>query len=177
MSHLAIKAGSPFPEIHVKGLDDKEISLGEISPNAQWKMVVVYRGKHCPLCTKYLNTLETYKERLLSNQVEVIAVSADSKEQLEGHLTQLNISFPIFYGLTIEQMKSLGLYISHPRSEKETDHLFAEPGLFIINDKGQIHLVDISNGPFARPELEALVSGIEFIKSPENNYPIRGTFE
>ena len=177
MNHLAIKSGSLFPSTLVKTLDGKEINLAEINQGADWKMVVVYRGRHCPLCTKYLNKLETFKERLASNGVEVIAVSADSKEQLESHLTHLDISFPIAYGLTVEAIQTLGLYISSPRSENETDHPFAEPGLFVINDKGQIHIVDISNAPFARPELETLVSGLEFIRAPENNYPIRGTFE
>ena len=177
MNHLTIKSGSRFPNTLVKTLDGKEINLAEMNQAADWKMVVVYRGRHCPFCTKYLNKLEGYKERLASNGVEVIAVSADSKEQLESHLTYLDISFPIAYGLTFEAMQMLGLYISKPRSEKETDHPFAEPGLFVINDKGQIHIVDISNAPFARPELETMVSGLEFIKAPENNYPIRGTFE
>ena len=68
------------------------------------------------------------------------------------------------------------MYISNFRSKKETDHPFAEPGLFIINDKGEIQFVDISNGSFARPELETLLSGIEFTKSAENYYPTRGTF-
>jgi hypothetical protein len=27
-----------------------------------------------------------------------------------------------------------------------------------------------------RPELEALVSGLEWIRHPENNHPIRGTY-
>ncbi|MDG2609875.1 thioredoxin peroxidase, partial [Vibrio parahaemolyticus] len=68
-------------------------------------------------------------------------------------------------------------YISEPRSEKETDHLFAEPGLFVVNSKGQVQLVDISNGPFARPDLEVLLSGLAFIRNPENDYPIRGTYQ
>ena len=34
---------------------------------------------------------------------------------------------------TVEQMQQLGVYISHPRSPQETDHPFAEPGLFVIN--------------------------------------------
>ena len=78
-------------------------------------------------------------------------------------------------GLTLEQMQDLGLYISIPRSEKETDHDFAEPGLFVINSDGQVQVVDISNNPFARPDLEVFVSGLEWIRAPENNYPIRGT--
>ena len=176
MNHSAIKAGSLFPSIIVKSLEEKEIDLSKISAQADWRMVVVYRGVHCPLCTKYLNLLETFKERIAANGVEIVAVSADSKQQLEAHLPALQISYPIYYGLTVEQMQTLGLYISHPRSEKETDHLFAEPGVFVINDKGQVQVINISNGPLARPEIGTLAGGLEFIKSPENDYPIRGTY-
>ncbi|WP_160061098.1 peroxiredoxin-like family protein [Psychromonas sp. L1A2] len=176
MTHSAIAAGSPFPSLLVKDLDGASVDLSTISDNADWKMVVVYRGKHCPLCTKYLNLLETFKEKITANGVEIVAVSADSKAQLEMHLADLEISFPIYYGLTVEQMQALGLYISNPRSEKETDHLFAEPGLFVINEKGQVQVIDISNGPLARPEIGILAGGLEFIKAPENDYPIRGTY-
>lgn len=72
-------------------------------------------------------------------------------------------------------MKSLGLYISHPRSEQETDHPFAEPGLYVINEHGTLQVVDISNNPFVRPDLENLVSGLEWIR--KNDYPIRGTYK
>ena len=74
-------------------------------------------------------------------------------------------------------MKQLGLYISIPRSEKETDHNFAEPGMFIVNQDGNIQVVDISNNPFVRPEIDTLLSGLQWIRNPENNYPIRGTLE
>ena len=103
-------------------------------------------------------------------------MSGDSREQLEQHLEQLDVNFPLFYGLTLEQMQDLGLYVSIPRSAKETDHNFAEPGLFVINSDGQLQVVDLSNNPFARPDLDVFVSGLEWIRSPDNNYPIRGTF-
>ncbi|MBB1273250.1 redoxin domain-containing protein [Psychromonas sp. SR45-3] len=177
MTHSAIKAGSLFPSTVVTGVEGEAVDISQISENADWRMVIVYRGKHCPLCTKYLNLLETYKERFAKNGVEIVAVSADSKEQLEIHLPALEISFPIYHGLSIEQMKALGVYISDPRSEKETDHAFAEPGLFVINEKGKVQLLDISNGPFSRPDLAVLAGGLEFIKAPENDYPIRGTHQ
>ena len=177
MTHTTFAAGSIFPSLTVKALDGSNVELGKISDSADWKIVVVYRGKHCPLCTRYLNTFETYKQRFADNGVEIVAVSADSKEQLEAHLPALEVSFPLYYGLTIEQMKALGVYISNPRSEKETDHRFAEPGLFVINEKNQVQVLDISNGPALRPEVAILAAGLEFIKAPENNYPIRGTFQ
>ncbi|TQV71119.1 redoxin domain-containing protein [Aliikangiella marina] len=171
-----LHAGSKFPDITATTLTGEQLKLSDTGPDADWKLVVVYRGKHCPLCTKYLNQLEGYQDKLISLGVETIAVSGDSREQLEQHLAKLNISFPITHGLSIEQMKTLGLYISNPRSPEETDHQFAEPGLFVVNEKGNIQVVDISNNPFVRPELEALVSGIAWIRNPENNYPIRGTY-
>ena len=107
----------------------------------------------------------------------MVAVSGDSKAQLDEHLDDLSITFPIAYGLSQEDMEKLGLYISKPRSDKETDHNFAEPALFVVNEKNDIHIAEIANAPFVRPDLEQLVSGLEFIRNPDNNYPIRGTFK
>lgn len=172
---VKLSAGSNFPSVRVNTLDGNTVTLGRAYHEAIWQMVVVYRGQHCPLCTKFLNRLEEYKTRLLKIGLDIVAASADSKAQLEAHKEKLTTSFPIAYGLTLEQMQQLGLYISIPRSELETDHDFAEPGLFVVNQVGVIQVIDISNNPFCRPELEALVSGLEWISDPDNDYPIRGT--
>lgn len=177
MSSSKMTAGARFPSLKVNSQRDELVDIGRPSGNAGWQMVVVYRGQHCPLCTKYLNQLSDYRQRLLDTGIDIAAVSGDSKEQLGRHLEKLDVNFPLYYGMTIEQMRSLGLYISIPRSEQETDHNFAEPGLFVINTDGNVQLVDISNGPFARPDLEVFVSGLEWIRNPENNYPIRGTYQ
>lgn len=176
MTSTKLKAGEKFPKINVRSLNGENIILGNPSGNSDWQMVVVYRGYHCPMCTKYLNELEEYKDKLLKNNIEVVAVSGDRKEQLEEHLEELNISFPIYYGLSLEQMKTLGVYISTPRSENETDHNFSEPALFVINENGLLHVVDISNNPFFRPELKTLSYGLKWIRDPKNNYPIRGIY-
>ncbi|WP_435950916.1 peroxiredoxin-like family protein [Psychrobacter sp. DM8] len=169
-----LQAGSQFPDVQVQMLGGDMTTLGKPENGHDWKLVVVYRGKHCPICTKYLNQLETVKSSFADAGVDILAISGDSKQQLQEHLEELeDINFPIAYGLSVEQMNELGLYISDPRSEKETDHPFAEPGVFVINAKGEIQIIDISNAPFARPELEMLANGLSFIR--ENDYPIRGT--
>jgi peroxiredoxin len=171
-----LTTGDTFPVINVNILDGSSVELGKARGNATWQMIVVYRGVHCPLCTRYLNQLEERKEALAELGVSVMAVSGDSKSQLERHLESLNISYPIAYGLTEEQMKDLGLYISVPRSEKETDHNFSEPGLFIVNEEGNLQAIDISNAPLLRPELDIIVNGIKFVRS-QPDYPIRGTLK
>jgi len=176
MNTKKLHAGTDFDALPVTNLDGDTIDISKPTGDADWQMVVVYRGRHCPLCTKFLNNLAGFRQRLLDIGVDIAAVSADSKAQLREHRSRLDVNFPLFYGLTLEQMRNLGLYISIPRSEKETDHNFAEPGLFVINSDGQVQVIDLSNNPFARPDLEVLVSGLEWIRKPENNYPVRGTY-
>ncbi len=172
-----LHAGARFPELPVHKDENTVVDISKPAGDADWQMVVVYRGRHCPLCTKFLNALADYRQRLLDIGIDIAAVSADSEEQLREHEARLDVNFPLFYGLSAEQMQQLGLYVSIPRSEKETDHNFAEPGLFVVNSDGDLQAVDLSNNPFARPDLETLVSGLEWIRNPENNYPIRGTFQ
>ncbi len=172
-----LHAGAEFPALPATGEDDSVVDISKPTGDADWQMVVVYRGRHCPMCTKFLNSLAGFRQRLLDIGIDIAAVSGDSKEQLEDHRTRLDVNFPLYHGLTLDQMQDLGLYISVPRSEQETDHNFAEPGLFVINADGQLQVVDLSNNPFARPDLEIFVSGLEWIRNPENNYPIRGTYQ
>ena len=176
MTTPKLHAGAEFQPLPVYDADENQVDIGKPTGDADWQMVVVYRGQHCPMCTRFLNNLAGFRQRLLDIGIDFAAVSGDSKEQLESHRERLEVNFPLYYGLTLAQMQSLGLYISIPRSEKETDHHFPEPGLFVINAEGRIQVVDISNNPFARPDLEVFVSGLEWIRRPENNYPVRGTY-
>ena len=121
-----------FPDVSATLSTGETVSLTNKEEGCDWKMVVVYRGKHCPICTKFLNKLEDYKGRLRELNIDLVAVSGDSKAQLDEHLDDLSITFPIAYGLSQEDMEKLGLYISKPRSDKETDHNFAEPALLSI---------------------------------------------
>ena len=85
------------------------------------------------------------------------------------------LSLAIGYDLSVTQMRELGLFVSDPRSPLETDRPFAEPGLFVINAEGDIQIIDLSNAPFARPDLQSLLNGVKFIR--DKDYPIRGTHD
>lgn len=93
--------------------------------------------------------------------------------QARAFADETGVSVPLGHGLNVGDMEALGLYVSDPRSPEETDHPFAEPALFVVNGDGQLQIVDISNAPFARPDLQKLAKGIGFIR--EKDYPIRGT--
>ena len=135
-------------------------------------MLIVYRGKHCPRCKRYLNKLND----ALSSWTEimdVLVISADTKEKALADKEEFGWNFDLGYGLTEAQMRSLGLYVSEPLSDAETTGLFAEPGTFAIRPDGSLMLVDISNGPASRPDLDELLDGMKF--NIENDRPVRGT--
>ena len=69
-------------------------------------------------------------------------------------------------------MRALGVYVSEPLSEAETDAPFAEPGTFAMRPDGTLMLVDISNGPASRPDLEEFLDGMIF--NITNDRPVRG---
>lgn len=176
MTCQKLQAGSPLPVISVSILGGGTIELGEPRNGFDWQMVVVYRGKHCPMCTSYLRELNDHLEKLNELNIDLVAVSADPQSKAQDHVEPLKLGYDVAYDLSIEQMQSLGLYISRPRSPEETDRPFSEPAVFVINDTGMLQLVNTSNAPFVRPTIATLVAGLGYIRNPENNYPIRGTY-
>lgn len=177
MVQTKFKAGDKFPGITLPKVSGSKLTLGQPLNGHDWQMVVVYRGKHCPLCTNYLKQIDALKQKFFDICVDIVAVSGDCEAKASAHTEDMGLSFPVAYDLSIAQMQELGLYISHPRSPQETDQPFAEPGIFVVNDKGKVQVTDISNAPFSRPDLDQLVGGLNFIRDPANNYPIRGTFD
>ncbi|MGC3940712.1 peroxiredoxin-like family protein [Roseobacter sp. EG26] len=175
MTSQKLIAGSAFPGIVVPQLGGGDLTLGAPQAGRDWQLVAVYRGKHCPMCTAYLQELNTRLPEFHALGVDVVAVSADTEVKATDQMALVGPNFPVAYDLSIEQMHALGLYVSNPRSPQETDRHFAEPGIFVVNSEGAVQIVDISNAPFARPGFKTLLGGLRFVRDPGNNYPIRGT--
>lgn len=136
-----------------------------------WRMLVVYRGRHCGLCKKYLANLDAVLNDFDAAGVTVAAVSADTREKAEAWVRELGLRFPVAYDLSVDQMRTLGLYVSPPEHGK-TDRPFAEPGVYVVNPDGRTQVVNVSNAPFARPELHVLLEGIK--TAMRENAPIHG---
>lgn len=154
--------GEPMPELEVARLGGGVIKIGG---TGRWQLLVVYRGKHCPVCKTYLLALEGLKEEFSKLHTEVVTVSADPEEKAAAHMEELKLSVPVGYGLTLDQMRTLGLYISSPRDQNETDRPFAEPGLFVVNPDGLLQAVDRSNAPWLRPDLAMVARGLGVVQT------------
>lgn len=166
------KIDKPFPEISLQALSGEALVIGR-PPQGQWQLLVIYRGLHCPICKKYLGQLNEMKADFDKMNVQIVAVSTDPEEKAKKTASELGLDFEVAYGLSIDQARDLGLYISTPMDSTETDQPFAEPGMFFIRPDGGLHFDEVSSAPFCRPDLEMVKMGIGIIH--EKDYPARGT--
>lgn len=160
-----------FPQTQLKTLSGAEVTLGKPRDD-RWQLVVVYRGLHCPICKKYLGQLNAMKSDLEEMKVDIVTVSTDPEEKARKFAEELGLDIEVAYGLTIERARELGLYISTPLDDTETDQPFAEPGLFLIRPDGGLHVSEVSSAPFCRPDLEFIKMGVKYVV--EKGYPPRG---
>ena len=135
-------------------------------------MVVFFRGLHCPVCRAQLGELERRLAELEERGIEVIAVSGETLERTttlahEWKLERLNLA----YGLTEEQMRAWGLFISRGIDEHEPA-LFNEPGLFLISPDHTVYYESVLSMPVGRPRLADLLDGIDYWTT--HDYPARG---
>lgn len=164
-------AGSILAPMSFPKLGGGEVTVGGEKQN--WTLLIVYRGRHCSRCKKYLKILNDMRGQWHEAGFDIAVVSADTAEKAQADQDEFGWKFDIGYGLQEVQMATLGVYVSEPLTPSETDRRFAEPGTFVIRPDGSLVLIAISNGPSARPELAELLDGMIFTK--ENDRPPRGT--
>jgi len=165
------------PEAQAPALSLPMVGGGTFTLNADapenFTMVVFYRGLHCPVCKAYLQKLDGLIAGYRDAGFDVVAASMNTAELAAQSVSEWELkNVPVAYGLTEEQARDWGLWVSTAFKEGEAD-VFVEPGLYWIRPDGRIYLIDISNMPWARPDLEFLLSKVPF--AVEKGYPARGT--
>lgn len=147
--------------------------LSEETPE-NFTMVVFYRGLHCPVCKNYLGGLGAILDEYEAAGFSVVVASMNDETLAEEAAKEWGLgNTRVAYGVTVEDAKNWGLWISKAFKDVEAD-IFTEPGLFWVRPDGKLYLADISNMPWARPDLKMLLSKVGY--ALENSYPARGTF-
>ena len=111
--HNALSSAAPFPVTTVSRLGGGTLTLGK-PETADWQLIFVYRGLHCPICRGYMEDLELRLSEFAEIGIEVVIVSADPVEKAEKLRADHAPTVPIGFDLSIAQMKMLGLYVSAP---------------------------------------------------------------
>lgn len=171
MRHSAPTPGDKAPNLNVGVLDGSSFDLSQ-ERLENFTLVLFYRGVHCPICKTQMEELAGKRDEFGKAGITVHAVSMDSRERAERQKNEWAIGgLPIGYGLSEESAREWGLYISGKEKDAEPER-FAEPGAAVIYPDGRIYALYLQSVPFARPTLDGLLKGLNFVI--ENNYPVRG---
>jgi peroxiredoxin len=166
-----VQPRQPAPDLTVPLLSGGTYRLADQRPDG-YTMVVFFRGLHCPVCRAQLSELNRRLDDLRDQGIEVIVVSGETRERTEQLAAEWKLDrLPIAYGLTEEQMRNWGLFVSHGISDAEPA-VFSEPGLFLIASDGTVYYESIISMPVGRPRLDDLLGGLKYWR--EHNYPARG---
>ncbi len=159
------------PELEVSLINKTRWELSAQNPEG-FTMIIFYRGLHCPICKNYLESFAQMKQDFAEKGVHLIAISGDTEERARKTSMDWDIEgLPLGYGLSMDEARKWGLYISTAINDKEPDTFF-EPGLFLVRPDQTLYAASVQTMPFARPEPEALLKSISFIL--DKGYPARG---
>ncbi|MFC7337340.1 peroxiredoxin-like family protein [Haloferula chungangensis] len=159
------------PDLTVKRIVGEDWSLADQEPE-NFLMLVFYRGRHCPICKTYLENLNTLLDDAADRGVKVFAVSGDTQERAEACLGDWEVDdLEIGYGMTPEQMREWGLYISKAIKEEEPE-VFGEPALFLIRPDQTIYYIAYNSMPMGRPDPKDILEFVDF--ALKKDYPARG---
>ena len=165
-----IKPRTKVPSFTINLVNDTQWTLSEQEPE-NFTLLIVYRGKHCPVCKTYLEELQNKVSKFTEKGVNLIAVSSDTEEKAKQTYEDWDIAdIPIGFEFPIDRAKDWGLFVS--TGIKDEPEQFVEPGLFLIKPDGTLYCESIQSMPFARPPLDEVLSAIEFVL--EKDYPARG---
>ena len=159
------------PELRVETLENGRYQLAGQSPE-NFTLIAFYRGYHCPKCRAQLRDLEAHLGQFREVGIDVIAISTNTAELAQKTKVEWNIpNLPVGYGLTIEQARTWGLYISDSIKPSEPDR-FSEPAIYVVRPDGALYAGITFTMPFARTQAKELLGGLKYII--ENDYPARG---
>jgi peroxiredoxin len=166
-----VRPGQPAPELIVDLLSGGSYDLADRKP-AAFAMVVFFRGLHCPVCQVQLRELDRRLDELRERGVDVVAISGDTRERTEQIRDAWRLErLALGYGLSEEQMRAWGLFVSHGITDNEPP-VFNEPGLFLIKPGGTVYYESILSMPVGRPRLDDVLAGIDYWTA--HDHPARG---
>lgn len=164
---------APAPALKLPLVGGGSFELGAEKPE-NFTMVLFYRGLHCPVCKNYLGGMAALLSEYEAAGFNVVVASMNNAELAEKAVNEWELgNLRVAHSVTVDDAKNWGLWISKAFKDVEAD-IFTEPGLFWIRPDGRLYLADISNMPWARPDLQNLLSKVGY--ALENNYPARGTY-
>jgi len=165
--------GQKTPDIDLPLTIQARFELSAQTPDA-FTMLVFYRGSHCPICKDYLEKIGKRLGDITERGISPFAICMDDEERAMKVDSEWDTgNLPLVYGMSEDQAREWGLYISEAREGSDEPERFSEPGLFLIRPDGTLFFAQTQSAPFTRPAIDQLLQGVDFVQ--KKDYPPRGT--
>lgn len=168
----------PTPALKVDTLKHGSFDLATETPSFM-SLLCFYRGLHCPVCATYLKELERLTPEFEKRGVNTLAISTDTEDralQMADKVAAQKLRFG--FGLTLDEARQWGLYISRSRGKTsigiEEPELFSEPGVFLVKPDRTLYWLSVQSMPFVRPNFGEMLQALDFVI--KNDYPARGEY-
>ncbi|OAN99529.1 alkyl hydroperoxide reductase [Sphingomonadales bacterium EhC05] len=136
-------------------------------------LLLFYRGLHCPICKMQLRDLQHNIGKFAKRGIDVVAISMDDQQRASKSAEDWGIDeLMLGYGLSEDDARALGLYISKGRPGSPEPTVFSEPALILVKPDQSLYFASVQSMPFTRPSLDQLLQGIDYALA--NDYPARG---
>lgn len=159
--------GQKAPEVTLKGLDGKDVSLASLHQEKPL-VIVFFRGGWCPICTKHTQQLIKVYPELKEKGFEMIGISPDSVESTKANVDKGSIPFPLYsdsklnattgFGLafkvddaTLNKYKGFGIDLE--KASGQTHHALPIPAIYVVDRDGVITFAH--SNPDYRQRLDA----------------------
>jgi peroxiredoxin len=147
-----LEKGLKAPEVTLKGLDGKQVSLASLHQEKPL-VIVFFRGGWCPICTKHTQQLIKIYPELKEKGFEMIGVSPDSVESTKANIDKNSIPFRLYsdselsaasgFGLafkvddaTVTKYKGFGLDLE--KASGQTHHALPIPAIYVVSKDGVV---------------------------------------
>lgn len=167
------RTGSPVPPLTFDLLSGGHwSSQGKL--DGTFTLLTIYRGMWCGHCKHQLSEFNRLQQAFKKRDVDVVAVSADTKERAQSTVKELSLSsLKIGFELPIEAARGFGVFVSKQVKAVEMP-LFCEPASFLIKNDGTLFSAWIASNAFARTEPKDILDYIDFV-SEKSDRPPRGS--
>lgn len=166
MDLVPLMPRQPVPSLKVSLAGGGSFDLSAEKPRIV-TLLAFYRGLHCQQCRDYIADLDTQLGELERRGINAIAISCDLADRGEPTPAEWGLSrLRVGYGLGLREARRWGLFLTEGRPRKEglqEPPVYAEPALYLVRPDGTLFFSAVQNMPFARPRIEDVIAGFEFM--------------
>lgn len=166
-----IMNGQTVPNTTIYDYKNKAYKFHDVLKNKP-TVLIFYRGGWCPYCNAQLSGLKAIEDKVIEMGYQIIALSPDSPERLNGQAFKSDLKVQVFSDKNFEATQAFGLayFLKAKLADKYRNKLGTEfidldgtskvalpvPAVYIMDTKGLVHFQYVNPNYAVRLEADLL---------------------